>query len=597
MKRQSGKLCAGNGLRRVCLLFVSLTAAFGVAFGPYAYAQTSAASGAAPGTGTTTSSTYTQSGSTTSTTTTATPAATLSGSSAPSAAAPASAPPAGALLNDFAPVSTINVTAGGPDPEFSALEAKYNARFPNNAPLVGSTAWHGFLQQLDRSIEITLPAPETISSVSIQMNQNPNIGVLFPDHVSFEVRHNGTWYLAQSVKSLIPPWTMSQNTEVFTANFNDIQAQRIIIHFPVAGWVFANEIHVWGYNNVAPNPFPSLPQVPQTTGTAMTTRNARDHGIQNMLLVYTGGGTAASTWTQHDFMPMVGYMTPAGKITGRMFDTMLFLPEGRLANTQTAWQGYLNNLFASGSQLSALNQAVALTNWELPGAGSLQYKEKVIIGIPHPRFGSGVWGTLNGTQLNFSGTYNDTYAVQSRIAALQWYVNTLLQKWRAAHFGDLKLAGFYWVDEKVDFHQPDDLNLIQATATYTRSQGFPLFWIPYYDAAGIDGWQSHGFTAAWMQPNYLDQGNTDPQRLQVAVQLAQTTGMGIEIEAPWEVVSVPNYRTLYLQMLTTLEQDQMASPVSHAFYAGSKVLVTAAYSKYAPDRNVYNATYKFIHFK
>lgn len=492
-------------------------------------------------------------------------------------------------LFDFAPVSTIAVSTTGPtDAVFAAAEAKYNA------PLVGSTQWHGFLQQMGRNIQITLPQPQTVSSVSIEMKQVPKIGVYFPDHVTVEVEHNGTWYLAASVNSLTPTWSNSNSSEIFTANLGNVQAQDIILRFPVSGWVFARQIHVWGYQNTPPNPFPAWPTVPKEYNTAMTTSDVRAHGIRNMLLVYTGAGSSQSTWSVHDFLPMTGYMNSKGRITGRMFDTMLFLPSGKLQETQSAWLAYLNNLFTPGSQLAALNQAVATTNWAVSGPGSLNYKEKVVIGIPQPNFGSGVWGTVNGVSLNFNGTWNDTNAVQARIAAVQWYVNTLIQKWKAANLSDLQLTGLYWIDEKVNYRTPADLSVIQASGAFANAVNLPLFWIPYYDAAGIQNWQSHGFTAAWLQPLYLDTGNTNPQRLTNAVQLAQDTGMGIEIEAPWEVVSMPAYRNLYLQMLTTLENDKMAGNVSHAFYAGSKVLVTAAYATNAADRSVYDATYKFM---
>jgi hypothetical protein len=63
---------------------------------------------------------------------------------------------------------------------------------------------------------------------------------------------------------------------------------------------------------------------------------------------------------------MLGYTSLTGSApSARMFDTMLFLPYGSVADTQSGWQAYLNDLFAPNQQLSALDAAVGQMNQEI----------------------------------------------------------------------------------------------------------------------------------------------------------------------------------------------------------------------------------------
>ncbi len=497
-------------------------------------------------------------------------------------------------LHDFAPLSSITVTrTGPPDATFIRAESK------RNSPLVGSNKWHGFLQQSGRNIIITLPVDVAVYSVSIQMEQIPQIGVIYPDHVDFEVMENGNWYEADNVPSPIATWNKQDTIETITGKYGYIKAKQLLIHFPVSGWVFARQIHVWGQNasQSTVQTLPQLPPAPQEFGSPMTTAAPRDLGIKNMLLVYNDGTTSMGTWSVSDFLPMVGYRTQQGQFEGRMFDTMLFLPTGKLANTQASWYGFLSELFSPGTQLDALNQAVGQVNSALAATNpsAATYKEKVVIALPYPAYGSPNWGQINGKNISFEPTKYDAGAVKSRTAAINWYLQMLMNAWDGANYSNLQLVGVYWLSERINYRTPDDPQLVRSVSAVSSQYGLPLLWIPFYDAGGIDSWPSYGFNAAWLQPNYIEFGSQkDIQRLKSAEQLATDTGMGIEIEAPWRVASDANVRSLYLNMLTTMEQDGMAGNVSHAYYAGSKVLITAANSSNSAVRQVYNATYQFM---
>lgn len=212
----------------------------------------------------------------------------------------------------------------------------------------------------------------------------------------------------------------------------------------------------------------------------------------------------------------------------------------------------------------------------------------------YPVVGRGIWGTVDGRKVSFNGSGHDPGAVNARATALEWYIQTLQNAWVGAGYAHLQLAGLYWLSERVNYQNPDDPALIQQASSLAQQANLPLLWVPYYDAGGIDNWQDEGFTAAWLQSHYLQGKQPDMHRLANAISLAKDTGMGFEVEANWQTVSSAMYRSSYEAMLATLQRNGMAGDVSHAYYAGSKVFVTAAYATSAAEYGVYQKTYQFM---
>lgn len=494
---------------------------------------------------------------------------------------------------DFAPVASTEITVDGPvDSTFHALELRVNR------PLTSTHAWHGFDRQSGRDITLDLVYDRPLQSISIEMEQDPRHGVYYPSHVDFDINVGGQWYSLGSVHTSIPNTDHNLTTQTFSVNCNNIESHLVRIHFPVPYWVYARHLQVIGNSFALPGvqTLPDLPKAPSTFSQPLLTTDDRSNGIHNMLLVYTGANAAQGTWTSKDFLPMTSYMLSDGSVGGRLFDTFAFLPYAQLPQTETGWQAYLNDLFAPNSQLAALDAAAQQTETGLKKfGGNSSIQEKVIFTLPYPKYGSGDWGQINGVDENFAGSSTDLDAVAARTAALNWYVNALLTQWKAANFSHLQLAGLYWLNESVAYTSPGDVALIQNMQAVAQQQQLPLFWIPYYDAPGLADWQTLGFSAAWIQPNYMELGaQADLGRLANSEALAKANGLGIEVEAPWQVLSYPGYRSMYAEAITQMERSGYGELVSHVFYAGSKVLSTAAYSTNASVRAVYDETYGLV---
>ncbi|WAH36709.1 DUF4855 domain-containing protein [Alicyclobacillus dauci] len=479
---------------------------------------------------------------------------------------------------------------GLPDSTFMQQESAYQGS------ITGQSGWRGFSHQTGRDITIQFPKPVDVQHIEITALQNPQLGIYFPDYVQFEFQKNGQWYSAGKRTTALPQSGQSVSTQVFQFNQSaGVEADAVRLHIPVAIWVFVRGLKVSGSSTQVgqdPSKLTSIGGVTTDMGPlSPTAKNA--HGIHNMLLVETGAYGNQGTWSANDFRPMVAYTDQSGQMTSPMFDTMLFLPYGTVGDTESALTSYLNDLFAPGQQLSALDQAVATTNTAL---NRPSYKEQVVLTIPNFPYGTHDFGMVNGQELNFGGSTQDPNASQARQAALQWYINSLLTRWKTANFQHLQLVGLYWNEEQYHSANPGERDYLNAGLKAAHDNGLPLFWIPFYGADQTSVWNDLGFDAAWIQPNFVEQGNAaDEVRISNAMETANLDGMGIEVELTG--LDAGN-QDLYNTFLSKLDMEGFGrDQVTHAFYDGSKLLVTAANSTDPTQRAAYDNTAAFIQGK
>ena len=490
---------------------------------------------------------------------------------------------------------------GQPDVFFSNLEKPYQNSLSSN------TAWTGFCRQGGREVTVQFPQYVDVTQIQITMEQNPVKGVYYPSDVAFQAESYGQWYTLGAVPSSASSFVKSSGvtTQTYTFNSQGFTANAVRLKFPVAVWVFAQGLRVYGSTTAQgqglntlgyklsessqPSPITSEPSPSQNSG-PLTPTSPNDYGIRNMLLVQTGMYKNLGTWSVSDFEPMLGYVNDSGYMDAPLFDTMLFLPYTNEIDKMAYWTRYLNDLFSANTQLGALNQAVAATNQTLGRPG---YKEKVVLTIPYFPYGANAFGNIGGKPVNFAGSKADPTAINAREAALNWYVGTLLAKWRAANYQNLQLAGLYWDEEHYKAAAPAEQTLLNAAEALAKQNNLPLFWIPFYGAGGSLHWSDLGFNAAWLQSNYIEQGaNASVSRITNAISEVNQTGMGIEVELN-DLSSVS--ATLYQTFLQTLASHNLGgSLVSHAYYDGSKLLLDSEQSTNPTTRKFYDETAWFI---
>lgn len=64
----------------------------------------------------------------------------------------------------------------------------------------------------------------------------------------------------------------------------------------------------------------------------------------------------------------------------------------------------------------------------------------------------------------------------------------LKDRWRAAGYSHLELAGLYWLSEGVPNYDTYDVKLVQTMSKLVHRERLPFFWIPYFYGGNNANW-------------------------------------------------------------------------------------------------------------
>ncbi len=528
------------------------------------------------------------------------------------AASPAPAPPAG-MVNLVQGKAYSVTSLVSTEYSFAPSEAKFFVPGALTDGEIGSSStykdgqWQGFLHGGSRSVVIDMGGVNTVHQLQERFIQPAMSGVYFPREVTFALSMNDTdWAVVGKVDTRIPLTDPVAATQAYAVSGLDYQARYVKMTFTVDVWVFADEFQVFGDTGVT-----ARATVPTTMPEAvypdayLAPGSQRVGGVKNLVLIYNGyyptnPAIGKSNVTQ--LTPYVGYQNTSGRITDYMFDGFLFLPfvaagapSGGKYYCDTAhptvmsdWTYYLDNTFDSTCNLSSLNSAVGNVKRIL---NDPSYKAKVEIAIPYPTPTATDFGDVLGT-----GTSENLSRLSDREAVLKWYIGEVLTRWNTAAYKNLNLVGFYWYEEGADFDVDDsEAVMLKTTGNYVRSLGKVFNWIPAYQASGFAEWDSLGFDAAVLQPNFVFD-NFQVYELGEAADAAKKLGMGVELEIHWDALTDSTYRTKYYDYLDYGATKGYMTDAVHMYYqnGGPGTFYSSCISTDPQVREIYDATYEFI---
>jgi hypothetical protein len=498
-------------------------------------------------------------------------------------------------LTNYAPDSFYSVKTTGPaDSYFHSLEMKYPG--PVGGLVTPSDTWTGYARQFGREITLALPGSKIVEQVSVTFMQDKKQGIFLPSEMEAEVSRDGkTWLYGGKVTHTVAASDDTQVIRTLAISLPSADVRYVRVRFPVQIFVFARQLQVWGKDQHEGDVKPVF-LAPVPTTAALVDRKAEDR-IQNMLLAYSGAHGERGTWTKQDFLPLVGYMSPDGKVLDQMFDSILFLPYPNLPATKDGWEHYLDDLFSSQRQLYALNEAMIEYNKRRGTLYTNPAVEKVVLTLPYPNGNQGNFGKLHKDQdsLSFKASeVGEERAFRYRKQALEWYFQELLQRWRKAELKYLKLEGIYWYHELVDETVPGERRLIRETADMVHNQGLRFYWIPYFGSTGLPEWKELGFDYAFVQPNFYSDREIPVDRIEATVAVANRYGMGIEVEGDERMVRDLRFYQLYYNQLIAGHRLGIDKEKIHAYYYGSKSLLEAVNSKAPQGRAIYDDTYRWM---
>lgn len=201
--------------------------------------------------------------------------------------------------------------------------------------------------------------------------------------------------------------------------------------------------------------------------------------------------------------------------------------------TKNDWSEWLDMLFANNEGLHALDNCIENQKRVIGNPGFQHY---INIMIPSASTYQNYWGVLNGKILDFrSGKkmiddgvpYTDEILIDhqnDRVNALKWWVDEVINRFNNANFKNIKLNGFYWMEE--DNHHGTTLftdaylsskgksfDLMSRVADYVHLKNYEISWAPYATAPGHSrGYNGH-FDHVFMQTGYTIKNTVDFSRV------------------------------------------------------------------------------------
>ncbi len=200
-------------------------------------------------------------------------------------------------------------------------------------------------------------------------------------------------------------------------------------------------------------------------------------------------------------------------------------------------------------------------------------KRKVVITIPGPTNVRIDWGEIDGKTLDMSKNGD-------RIKSVKWFIDSVLETWKANDFSELEFSGFYWLHEGESTNIPDK-EILPVISQYIKSKGLFFYWIPYFGAPiGGGDWKKFGFDIAYQQPNYFFRHKDEywpATRLNDACQFASKYNMGLEMEFD-QTITDTLYQRRFREYLEYFDKNRVLelSPIAHYENRGTMYMMSKA---------------------
>ena len=173
---------------------------------------------------------------------------------------------------------------------------------------------------------------------------------------------------------------------------------------------------------------------------------------------------------------------------------------------------------------------------------------------------------------------------EDQVKATRWYIDELMKRFKQAKYKHLKLSGFYWLAEDIDFTK--DLSV--PLSKYIHSMNKTFCWIPYWQAKGYNQWRELGFDIAYQQPNHFFKASIPDKRLEEACQSAATLNMGMELEFDERALfdAKDSFYNRLVAYIDHFERQQAFRTSAMAYYSGNHAVLDMYKSTNPKDHEV-----------
>lgn len=433
-----------------------------------------------------------------------------------------------------------------------------------------------------------------LSSFTMELTHLVSWGIAAPNSYSVYLSNDASeWYLAG--EGAIEPKTDNEIVKAEIKLSKAIKARYICFRVMTASWFGCSELEAYGTTSV------SGAKTPEEAGLVNRDEASLGYlapdkdilnGIKDLCLIYHG--YKRDNFDTEDFLPYVAYLDEEGNYTDTMFDSFLFLLTGTFPSnlsghadcTKSDLDWTLTDLFTEGKNILALEEAAGIAKQKLGLPEDFKYG--LTIALYQPSKTNTNFGDING-----DGKSESTATPQDKVAIIKWYIDQFEAKYSEYDFKNIDFIGYYWYGEGI-YPENGDVEVLKAISKDVHSRGVDFFWIPWYNAPGVNIWDEVGFDSACMQPNYVFDETVSDDRMKNAVNTILNYGMGIEIEIGGSALGNDTLYRRYVEYLAGGSEFGYMNNCIHMYYQEIDCYGKAALSKDAKIRYIYDITYEFI---
>ena len=499
----------------------------------------------------------------------------------------------------------------GLKPQIMSCDSVTSEMIKNNTPVTsplltdGKTAPKGnadihsghyfkFSNGGSRDVVFDLGHLSQISGTKMSWLNYTEWAVRLPETVAVYLSEDGdAWY---EVYELDTATSLDKTAVTYEVTFDKSYVARYVaFSFAVKAWCASDELEIIGTKKIGSDAVSlkdtGLRSIRLVPGGYQNRDDSLLNGAGDIVLMYHGQSYHN---TEESTLPYVAYLDENGEIVDTMFDGFLYLltgsmPSGQAGHLQTTmsdWNWYLNDLFAEGENLDALNKVAAKVNKEL----GLDKKYNFYVSMYIPNCKNTNFGDVDG-----DGVSENFTKMEDRFKAIEWYMTSFFDRLAEAGYENLAFGGFYWYCESVStYDDPAMFELVRGIADRVHARGEQFFWIPYFTSAGYSRWASFGFDVACYQPNYAFNGAILSNRLKEAAAMMRKFGMCTELEIDDAALYNDIFFQKYMDYLRFGITEGYMEGALHMYYQGVNVFGTAATSDNPKNRLIYDYTYQFI---
>lgn len=474
-----------------------------------------------------------------------------------------------------------------------------------------SGKWAHFYRGIGRSLVIDLGSTYSVSGFSAGFIHDRNMGIYSPEKVSLLLSEDGVdFYCVSTVDTPYPASFGIQVRADYSCELErSVRARYARIDFTVEVNVFCDEIAVFGGEADGNEALLSGEPVREISKNAYAARDSL--GVYDIPLLYFGywpEDERVAKLRKDDFIPYIAYIDRDGKPVDTMFDAVMLLTvQGRCPSGASLgyhggpsklsdWEFVIEELFADGQNLKALDEAVAEIKEKLGLAPD--YKHKVYLTAPVPKVSSEPFGDLNG-----DGIEEKLLTDDDCIDAYASFVDTVTRRFEIEQLQNIVIDGWFWNNESVSRANRDNEEYFaERCVENLHKRGYKCVFIPYFQAGGSEKAEKIGFDCTTMQPGLSFQQvlGRDPQAMMSDfTELCKKYGFGVELEVHHGVKNAETreqYSRLFDEYMIACMRNGMMTETVHTYYqaAGPGVFYSCAVSKEDSMRALYEKLYKFI---